>query len=151
MKRCCLIKHGKRRFFFARCRSANGWRRGLLRFLRVFSFLSFLSLCFSPRCGEKRHLLRSVGVFDATAKDFLSICCSPPPRKTVSSLSVSFLSSAKGEISPDRWLCWTIRPRLRRWLSSRKGNDDLSFCLFPLLGGIVASSLSGESKVDLLI
>ncbi|KAF3539547.1 hypothetical protein F2Q69_00024438 [Brassica cretica] len=101
--------------------------------------------------------MRSMGLFDATlrlsgwlssttANDGLSICCSPPPRKTVTSLSVSFLSSAKGEISPNRWFCWTIRRCLRRWLLSRKGHDDLPICLFPLLGGIVASSISGESK-----
>ncbi|CAN7057599.1 unnamed protein product, partial [Brassica oleracea var. botrytis] len=53
---------------------------------------------------------------------------------------------AKGEISLDRWFCWTIRRRLRRWLSSRNGHSDLPICLFPLLGGIVASSISGESK-----
>ncbi|KAF2531427.1 hypothetical protein F2Q70_00029668 [Brassica cretica] len=68
------------------------------------------------------------------ANDVPFICCSPPPRKTARSLSLSFLSSAKGEISPDRWLCSTIRPRLCRWLSLRKGNGAFSLCFFPLLG-----------------
>ena len=154
---CCLIWHGKRRCFFARCRTGTGWRKLDPSVLRIFSFPSFLSLFFSPRYGERRNPMRSMGLFDATAAsqwvavvdDGLSICCSPPPRKTVTSLSVSFLSSAKGEISPNRWFCWTIRRCLRRWLSSRKGHGDLPICLFPLLGGIVASSISGESKVKI--
>ncbi|KAG5398756.1 hypothetical protein IGI04_020570, partial [Brassica rapa subsp. trilocularis] len=99
-------------------------------------------VCSTPR-------LRLSGWLSSTmANDGLSICCSPPPRKTVTSLSVSFLSSAKGEISPDRWFCWMIRRRLRRWLSSRKGHGDLPICLFPLLGGIVTSSISGKSKFE---
>ncbi|KAH0877365.1 hypothetical protein HID58_064759 [Brassica napus] len=57
------------------------------------------------------------------ATSVLSICCFPPPRKMAS--SVSFLSSAKGDIFPDRWLCSTIKPRLCRWLSLRKGNDGI--------------------------
>jgi len=152
---CCLIWHGKRRCFFARCRTGTGWRKLDPSVLRIFSFPSFLSLFFSPltakgeiRCDRwdcSTPRLRLGGC----RRRRLSICCSPLPRKTVTSLSVSFLSSAKGEISHDRWFCWTIRRRLRRWLSSRKGHGDLPICLFPLLGGIVASSISGESKVKI--
>ena len=111
-------------------------------FLFLHFFLSFSLLvtakgeirCDRWDCSTPRLRL-SGWLSSTTANDGLSICCSPPPRKTVTSLSVSFLSSAKGEISHDRWFCWTIRRRLRRWLSSRKGHGDLPICLFPLLGG----------------
>ncbi|WZZ57375.1 hypothetical protein YC2023_057482 [Brassica napus] len=81
------------------------------------------------------------------ATSVLSICCFPPPRKMAS--SVSFLSSAKGDIFPDRWLCSTIKPRLCRWLSLRKGNGDLSLCFFPLLGE-KRRALSCESKYGII-
>ena len=66
-KRCCLIWHGKRRCFFARCCTGTGWRKGDPSVLRIFSFPSFLSLFFSPRYGERRNPMRSMGLFDATA------------------------------------------------------------------------------------
>ncbi|XP_013624046.1 PREDICTED: glutathione S-transferase T3-like [Brassica oleracea var. oleracea] len=90
-----------------------------------------------------------MGLFDATAASQW-VAVVDDGKRQVTSLPVSFLSSAKGEISHDRWFCWTIRRRIRRWLSSRKGHGNLPICLFPLLGGIVASSISGESKVPLI-
>ncbi|KAF2540742.1 hypothetical protein F2Q68_00030515 [Brassica cretica] len=100
-KRCCLIWHGKRRCVFARCRTGTGWRRGDPRVLRIFSFPSF----FSPRYGERRNPMRSMGLFDATA----------------ASQWVSVVDDGK-------------RRPLYLLLSSTKENGDISLRFLPLLG-----------------
>ncbi|WZZ26492.1 hypothetical protein YC2023_009893 [Brassica napus] len=71
----------------------------------VAFLLFFLSLSFSPLCGERRHLLRSVGLFDETA----------------ASLWVAGVDDGQ-------------RRPLYLFLFSTKENDDISPCFFPLLG-----------------
>uniref|UniRef100_A0A0D3A1A9 Uncharacterized protein n=1 Tax=Brassica oleracea var. oleracea TaxID=109376 RepID=A0A0D3A1A9_BRAOL len=102
---CCLIWHGKRRCLFARCRTGTGWRKLDPSVLRIFSFPSFLSLFFSPRYGERRNPMRSMGLFDATA----------------ASQWVAVVDDGK-------------RQPLYLLLSSTKENGDISLRFFPLLG-----------------
>ncbi|KAF3598660.1 hypothetical protein F2Q69_00034512 [Brassica cretica] len=71
----------------------------------VAFLLFFLSLSFSSLCGERRHLLRSVGLFDETA----------------ASLWVAGVDDGQ-------------RRPLYLFLFSTKENDDISPCFFPLLG-----------------
>ncbi|KAG5411529.1 hypothetical protein IGI04_007848, partial [Brassica rapa subsp. trilocularis] len=132
-RRCCLIWHGKRRCFVARCRTDTGWRRGDPRVLRIF-FFSFISL--SLLLSLLRRKAKSDAIDGSVRRHgCVSVGGCRRRRLTTASLSVALLHQGK-------------RRRLRRWLSSRKGHGDLPICLFPLLGGIVASSISGKSKAE---
>ncbi|KAF3568853.1 hypothetical protein DY000_02017798 [Brassica cretica] len=94
--------------------------------------------------STKRPPLSVAGVDDGQRRPLYLLLFSTNENDDIS-LSVSFLSSAKGEISPNWWLCSMIRRRLCRWLSSRKGNGDLSLFLSSPRRK-TASSVSGESE-----
>ncbi|KAF3603106.1 hypothetical protein F2Q69_00035179 [Brassica cretica] len=90
----------------------------------------------------------------------LSICCSPPPTKTASSLSL-FLSSPRRKAPPlqsvalfdqkvtslSKAVDEEGKRHIYRWLSSTHENGDQSLCFFPLLGE-TASSLSVSSQAN---
>lgn len=92
-RRCCLIWHGKRRCFVARCRTDTGWRRGDPRVLRIF-FFSFISL--SLLLSLLRRKAKSDAIDGSVRRHgCVSVGGCRRRRLTTASLSVALLHQGK--------------------------------------------------------